>query len=308
MRRIILIGECALDIVFPSTQNNYPLATLSNLNAIPGGRMLNAAALLGTLHDNVSYVGEAARDRIGDMIVSFLAANKVDVTSIDRYVDGDTPSNLFFPVDETHPTESIMIYRRYPSECFDVKWPDVSEDDIVVFGSYFAVDARVRPRLHELLSYIVERKALIINMPGFLKQQEPRITRVMPEILENLEISDMVVTRTQDLEHIFGTRNPEDCSRKHIKFYCRSFINIDPDRQQMTFFHDDISVSTPISRPPISLMWNSGALAGIISSIVDLGITRDTLKRLEPAILSDIITEANSMADTAVSKASIDHL
>ena len=121
-----------------------------------------------------------------------------------------------------------MIYRRYPSECFDVKWPDVSEDDIVVFGSYFAVDARVRPRLHELLSYIVERKALIINMPGFLKQQEPRITRVMPEILENLEISDMVVTRTQDLEHIFGTRNPEDCYRKHIKFYCRSFINIDP--------------------------------------------------------------------------------
>ncbi|MBD5346225.1 MAG: hypothetical protein HDR92_03730 [Bacteroides sp.] len=308
MRRIIFIGECALDIVFPASQNNYPLATLSNLNAIPGGRMLNAAALLGSLHDNVSYVGEAARDRIGDMIVSFLSANNVDVSSIDRYVDGDTPSNLFFPETEANPTKSIMIYRRYPAECFDVKWPDVSENDVVVFGSYFAIDQRVRPRLRELMAYIVERKAMVINVPGFLKQQEPRITRVMPEILENLEVSDLVVTRTGDLANIYGTRNPEDCYRKHIRFYCPSFINIDPDSKQMTFFHNDIQVSTPISRPPISLMWNSGALAGIISSLVDLGITRDTLKNIEPAILSDIITEANSMADTAVAKASIDHL
>ncbi len=308
MRRIILIGECALDIIFPPTQNNFPLATLSNLSAVPGGRMLNAAALLGTLHDNVSYVSEAARDRIGDMIVSYLEANKVNVASIDRYADGDTPSNLFFPVDDSHPTKSIMIYRRYPNESFDVRWPDVSEDDIVVFGSYFAIDHRVRPHLKELIQYMVDRKALIINVPGFLKQQEPRITRVMPEILENLEISDLVITRTRDLEDIFGSRNPDDCYRKHIKFYCRSFINIDPDSQEMTFFHDDEKVSTPISRPPISLMWNSGALAGIVSSLIDLGITRSSLKTLSNPQLSDIITEANSMADHAVAKATIDHL
>lgn len=308
MRRIILIGECALDIVFPPNQNNYPLATLSNLNAIPGGRMLNAAALLGTLHEDVSYIGEAARDRIGDMIVSFLDANHVNTEYIDRYVDGDTPSNLFFPIDSDHLTESIMIYRRYPADCFDVKWPDVDEDDVVIFGSYFAIDKRVRPHLQELMAYLTERKAMVINVPGFLKQQEPRITRVMPEILENLEIADMVVTRTRDLKHIFGSADPEECYKRHIKFYCRNFINIDTHTQMMTFFHDDITISTPISRPPISLMWNSGALAGIISSIIDLGITRSTLKELEPATMSDIITEANSMADTAVAKASIDHL
>ena len=99
MRRIIMMGECALDIVFPPTQNNYPLSTLSNLRATPGGRILNAAALLGTLHEGVSYVSEAARDRIGDMIVSFLQANNVNVGSIDRYVDGDTPANFFFPIE-----------------------------------------------------------------------------------------------------------------------------------------------------------------------------------------------------------------
>lgn len=308
MRRIIMMGECALDIVFPPTQNNYPLSTLSNLKTTPGGRVLNAAALLGHLHEGVSYVSEAARDRLGDMIVSFLKANNVNVDSIDRYVDGDTPANLYFPVDEDHLTESIMIYRRYPEECFDVKWPDVDEDDIVVFGSYFALDPRVRPRLQELLHNMIERKALIVYVPGFLTRQVTRVTRIMPALLENLEISDLIVTRTRDLRKIFDDDDPGRVYEKHIKFYCKSMVNIDNPTRKMSFYHNDTVVSTPISRPPISLMWNSGALAGIVSSLIDQGITRTKLKNLDEATLSDIITEANSMADNAVNKARVDHL
>lgn len=308
MRRIIMMGECALDIVFPTTQNNYPLATLSNLKATPGGRVLNAAALLGTLHEGVSYVSEAARDRLGDMIVSYLKANNVNTDSIDRYVDGDTPANLFFPIDDNHLTESIMIYRRYPEECFDVKWPDIDEDDIVVFGSYFAIDPRVRPRLTELLKHMTERKALIVYVPGFLTRQVPRVTRVMPALLENLEISDMVVTRTRDLVKIFEDDVPQRVFDEHIKFYRTSMVNIDAKTRKMTFYHDNMAVPTPISRPPISLMWNAGALAGLVSSLVDLGITRKKLKELDYDSISDIITEANSMADNAVDKARIDHL
>ncbi len=308
MRRIIMMGECTLDIVFPATQNNYPLSTLSNLSAVPGGRVLNAAALLGTLHQGVSYVSEAARDRIGDMIVEFLKANNVDVSSIDRYVDGDTPSNLYFPVDDTHRTESIMIYRHYPEECFDVKWPEVDEDDIVVFGSYFALDPRVRDRLQELLRYVTERKALVIYVPGFLTRQVPRVTRIMPALLENLEIADLVVTRTSDLVKIYNDSDPLNCYNEHVKFYCPAMVNIDADSRQMTFYHNDTKVSTPISRPPISLMWNSGALAGVVSALIDLNIKRKKIPTLDPATLSDIITEANSMADSAVDRGGIDHL
>ena len=201
-----------------------------------------------------------------------------------------------------------MIYRRYPEECFDVKWPDVDEDDIVVFGSYFAIDPRVRPRLQELLKHIIDRKALIVYVPGFLSRQVPRVTRVMPALLENLEISDLIVTRTRDLRKIFEDEDPQRVYDEHIKFYCRSMVNIDNATRKMCFYHDDSVISTPISRPPISLMWNAGALAGIISSLIDLGITRKKLKELDHATLSDIITEANSMADNAVDKARVDHL
>lgn len=307
MRRIIMIGECALDIIFPTTQNNYPLAQLGSLKAQPGGRLLNAAALLATMHPSVTYVSEAARDRIGDMIVSFLEANKVNTASIDRFVDGDTPSNLFFPVNDTHPVESIMSYRRYPDDSFDVVWPDVGQDDIVVFGNYFALDPRVRPQLVDLLRHCIDQKAIIIYVPGFLEQQVGRITRVMPSILENMEMADLIVSRTRDLVHIYNSTDEERTYQDHIRFYCSPYINIDPATRKMTFHDGNRKVETPISRPPISLMWHAGALAGLVSSIIDLGITRSMLAELPAETMSELISEANSMADTAVDRATLDH-
>lgn len=302
-----MMGECALDIIFPSGQNNYPLATLSDLKALPGGRLLNAAALLATMHPSVTYVSEAARDRIGDMIVSFLEANKVNTRSIDRYVDGDTPSNLYFPVNDTHPVESIMCYRRYPDDRFDMIWPDVGPDDIVVFGGYFALNPRVRPQLTDLLRHCMEQKAILIYKPGFLEKQVGRITRVMPAILENLEMADMVVTRTRDLRQIYNCDDELHVYQEHVRFYCSPYINIDQNRRTMTFHDGDRTAVTPISRPPISLMWHAGALAGLVSSLIDMGITRDMLRSLPAETMNELISEANAMADTAVDRASLDH-
>ena len=134
-----------------------------------------------------------------------------------------------------------------------------------------------------------------------------RITRVMPSILENLEMADMVVSRTNDLERIYGTEDDRRAYHDHIRFYCNPYINIDPSSKKMTFFNGDKQVSTPISRPPISLMWHAGALAGLVSSLIDLGITRDMLKDLPEASMAELISEANAMADTSVDKATLDH-
>lgn len=303
-----MMGRCALDIIFPPSQHNTPLAPLSSLKALPGGRLLNAAALLGTMHPSVTYVSEAARDRIGDIIVTFLEANKVNTASIDRYTDGDTPSNLYFPVNDTHPVESVMTYRRFPDERFDMVWPEVRPDDIVVFGGYFALDPRIRPQLTELLRHCIDQKAIVIYVPGFLKQEVGRITRVMPSLIENLEMADITVTRTRDLQAIWDCEDEAKAYADHIAFYCPPFINIDPATRAMTFRHRGRQTSTPISRPPISLMWHAGALAGLVSSIIDLGITRPMLADLNEQSMAELISQANAMADVAVDRATMDHL
>lgn len=63
MRKIIAIGECVLDILFDGDAPRV---------SAPGGLILNVASNLGRLGRNVSFVGEAARDRVGDMIVAFI--------------------------------------------------------------------------------------------------------------------------------------------------------------------------------------------------------------------------------------------
>ena len=55
-----------------------------------------------------------------------------------------------------------------------------------MFGGYYAIDRRMRRRMLPLLQHAAERKALLVYLPGYLPQQEPRITRVMPSILENM--------------------------------------------------------------------------------------------------------------------------
>lgn len=302
MRKVIFIGECSLDIMFPaSTDKSGLIAT----TAMPGGRLLNASALLGQKGLDVTFVSEMARDRVGDAIAGFLTANGVHTESIDRYTDGSTSVNIFFPDDGPQRPASAVVYRNSPENDFDTIWPRIDPDDIVVFGTYFSIDPRVRQQLQNLLKYATERRSMTIYLPGFLPSQAPRITKVMPYIIENLEAADIVLTRTADIQTIFGTTNAEECFEKHIRFYADTYINADAARHNVTCFHRNEKAVAETPEANQSLMWNAGTLSGLISALIDLdirstvGIDSDAMAR----IADRMATEAKSAAD----KAPIDH-
>lgn len=261
MKKIICIGECSLNIVLDPA--GHPAGSM------PGGRIAGAAAIMGREGLNVIMASEAAADRIGDIVVGELAAAGVDTKSVDRFTEGRTPLNIFVQSDDPEkPLPFLTRYEAYPEEAFDIIWPRIDEGDIIVFGGYYAIDRRMRPRMLKLLSYAAERKATMIYLPGFLPQQEPRITHVMPQILENLEMAHIVVTRNKDLELIFGIKEPGACYHDHIDFYCRSLVNID-DRCQCISYYTGKEMST-VAIPAgtcRTMLWNAGALAGIASEI-----------------------------------------
>ncbi len=82
-KKIICIGECALDVVFGP--DGTPLGSM------PGGRLANAAALLAREGLPVVMAAEAAADAVGDTVVAFLADSGVDTCNIDRFTEGRTP-------------------------------------------------------------------------------------------------------------------------------------------------------------------------------------------------------------------------
>lgn len=294
MKKIICIGECSLNVVLK--HDGTPEGTML------GGRIANAAAILAGNRFNVIMASEASADTVGDIVVDQLSAAGVDVKSVDRFTEGRTALNvLVMPNDDSRDaTPTLTRYESYPEEAFDIIWPRIDPGDIVLYGGFYALDRRMRDRMSKLLEHAVEREAVMVYLPGFLPQQEPRITRVMPQILENLEMAHVVVTRSKDLNLIFGAKHPDACYSDHIDFYCRSLINIDNDSDTITYYSGKEKTSARLSAASSSaLMWNAGAVAGIVGVIAERELKPDVFETPSEDLRKAILTAAAESADKA---------
>lgn len=290
VRKIIIIGECTLDLIFPPDVNADSLL----IKAVPGGRLLNTALLLGDHGNNVTFVGDAARDRTGDFLINALRRHNVTTTSIDRFTDGVTATNIRFP--ESGDAATVCV-RDYPTGRFDIIWPRIDPDDIVVFGTYFAIDERVRSQMLDLLTHATERDAIIMYLPGVLPQQAPRITRVMPTILENLELAQLTVARPTDLATIFG--GGEDCDaayHRHIEFYCPTMADVDMESSNLTIYHRQTKIERRLQVSGETLHRAAAAIAGLVEALIELNITRHSLDLLSPERTIEIATVAADRA------------
>ena len=289
MKKIICIGECALDVIFRGSQP---------VGSMPGGRIVNAAAILAKQGLPVSLVSELSQDSVGDIISDFLTKSGVDVSSVDRFTEGLTPLVIYI-TDEKSIT-AVTRYEKYPDECFDVVWPRIDEGDIVVYGGYYALDARMRPRMSQLLSHAAERKATLIYLPGFLPQQEPQITRVMPVILENLEFASVVIVRNNDLKTIFGVSDGDRCYHDHIDFYCRSLINVDVAERRINYYSGTEVTSVEIPEEMcLSMMWNAGVVAGTVDAIYRNETSAAQLEAPNDDFRREVLTHAARTAANA---------
>lgn len=144
----------------------------------------------------------------------------VNTAGIDRFTDGTTPVIIRMG---TRP----IRYENYGDECFDIVWPNITRGDIVVFGEFYALDGRMRARMVPLLDSAAERGAVMIYLPGFMPSQTPRITRVMPAILDNLERAHIVITDTEALTTIFDNPDGQACYEQHIRYSAPVMVHVD---------------------------------------------------------------------------------
>lgn len=273
--KIIAIGEININLS----------ATEGGFGSLPGGLIARAAAILGRMGFATAMASDAGSDIPGDMAVGALSEAGVDTHSVDRFTEGRTALNIFSGL-----TGAPTRYDAYPEEAFDIVWPRIDEGDIVVFGGHYALDGRMRPRLARLLSHAAERKAVLVYVPAYSSALEPRITRVMPEILENLETAHLVVTTTADLATIFGTDNSAGCFADRVSFYCRSLVNIDAGCHRLEYFAGkEVTSAATGASPCESLLWQAGALAGLIGALAAHAVTPEALDAPGEGLRTDIL-------------------
>ncbi len=213
MRKVIGIGETVLDIIFKEGQP---------VNAVPGGSTFNAIISLGRCGVNSTFISEAGNDRIGDYVIKFLKDNGVNADNVNIFPDSKSPISLAF-LDENNNADYIF-YKDHPHDQLEFVYPEVNPDDIVVFGSFFAINPVVRPQVAGFLEYAHNHGAILYYDVNFRSQHKDEIMKITPNLIENLEFADIVRGSHEDFEILYKQPEADKVYNAEISFYCKKFI------------------------------------------------------------------------------------
>ena len=148
--------------------------------------------------------------------------NHVDATSMNVYPESKSPISLAF-LDEKNDAEYIF-YKDHPHDRLDFVLPDIQPDDIVMFGSYYAVNPVIRPQVQGFLEYARDKGAILYYDVNFRSSHRDEVMKLNANILENLEYADIVRGSQEDFEVMFNKRDAETVYKAQISFYCKDFI------------------------------------------------------------------------------------
>lgn len=266
MRKVIGIGETMLDIIF---KNGKPI------EAVPGGSTFNGIVSLGRAGVKTVFVSETGNDRVGEYVRDFLRDNNVDTSAINVFQETKSPVSLAF-LDKDNNADYIF-YRDQKHDHMDFAYPDIQKDDIVVFGSFYAVNPALRPQVSGLLEYARQRGAIIYYDVNFRKAHQADVMKVTPNLIDNLEYADIVRGSKEDFEVLYKKDSAERVYRAETSFYCKRFIYTDGPNPVSVFsnngFHKEYAM--PKTETVSTIGAGDNFNAGFIYGMIKYGVTRD---------------------------------
>jgi fructokinase len=270
MRKVIGIGETVLDIIF---RDNQPV------HAVPGGSTFNAIISLGRCGVETNFISETGNDHVGRMIIQFLKDNGCHAECVNVYPDSKSPLSLAF-LNEKNDAEYVF-YKDHPRDRLDFTYPDVQADDIVLFGSYYALNPVIRQQVKDFLEYAHNRGAILYYDVNFRASHQSEVMKLTPNLLENFELTDIVRGSSEDFDILFKKSNPDEVYRSHIMFYTKNFILT--QAANPVEVRADGGFSKQYAIEPVETVSTIGAgdnfNAGFLYGLLHDGITRQQLEQ-----------------------------
>ena len=288
MRKVIGIGETMLDIIF---KNGKPI------EAVPGGSTFNGIVSLGRAGVKTVFVSETGNDRVGEYVRDFLRDNNVDTSAINVFQETKSPVSLAF-LDKDNNADYIF-YRDQKHDHMDFAYPDIQKDDIVVFGSFYAVKPALRPQVSGLLEYARQRGAIIYYDVNFRKAHQADVMKVTPNLIDNLEYADIVRGSKEDFEVLYKKDSAERVYRAETSFYCKRFIYTDGPNPVSVFsnngFHKEYAM--PKTETVSTIGAGDNFNAGFIYGMIKYGVTRDDVEQgLSEEVWDKLIATATAFS------------
>ena len=277
-----------LDIIF---KNGKPI------EAVPGGSTFNGIVSLGRAGVKTVFVSETGNDRVGEYVRDFLRDNNVDTSAINVFQETKSPVSLAF-LDKDNNADYIF-YRDQKHDHMDFAYPDIRKDDIVVFGSFYAVNPALRPQVSGLLEYARQRGAIIYYDVNFRKAHQADVMKVTPNLIDNLEYADIVRGSKEDFEVLYKKDSAERVYRAETSFYCKRFIYTDGPNPVSVFsnngFHKEYAM--PKTETVSTIGAGDNFNAGFIYGMIKYGVTRDDVEQgLSEEVWDKLIATATAFS------------
>ncbi len=207
MRKIYGIGETVFDIIFKDGQPRAAKA---------GGAMLNSAVSLGRIGLPVHFISEYGNDEVGDIINQFLNTNGVNTGFVNRFGDGKTKLALAF-LDENN-NAGYSFYEKYPAERLSTGFPEIRKDDILLYGSIYAITDQIRSRFISFVRTASDNGGMLLYDPNFRSAHLSELEMVRPLIIENMASSVILRGSDEDFLNIFGARDADEAWEEVRKY------------------------------------------------------------------------------------------
>ena len=269
MRKVIGIGETVLDIIF---KNEQPIG------AVPGGSVFNGIISLGRAGVNASFISEAGNDRVGRNIIQFLKDNHVNADNVNVYPDSKSPISLAFLNSENE--AEYLFYKDHLNDRLDYAYPEINEDDIVMYGYFYAVNPAIRPQVLGFLEHARSKGAILYYDVNFRASHKNDVMKITPNLLENLEYADFVRGSDEDFRVLYNKEDPDKVYNAEISFYCKKFIYT-RGSQPVALCSKELRKDYPIVQTETVSTIGAGDNfnAGFVYGMVKYDITREVIDR-----------------------------
>ena len=259
--------------------------------------MFNRLIALGRAGIKAGFISETGNDRIGRNIIKFMEDNHVDASNISVYPEAKSPVSLAFLNDQND--AEYIFYKDHPHDKLDFVYPDIQPDDIVMYGSFYAVNPVIRPQMFAFLEHAQRQGAILYYDVNFRASHANEVMKVTPNILENLEFADIVRGSKEDFEVMFNKSDADTVYRSQISFYCKNFIYTQGAEPLVLRGVGGFSKEYPVVQTETVSTIGAGDNynAGFVYGLVKYGITRDMLEAgVNEALWDKVVGEAQQFA------------
>ena len=200
---VYTLGEMLLDVL---TEKEIPQEEYLAFGH-PGGAMLNAAVSLARAGIKTTLVSEAGDDAIGDFLIRFLKNNGVNIKFIRQYPGH--PTSVALARLDIRKKPVYTFKKRYPAKRKLIIPQPFGPNDILLFGSLYALDPAIRPEILKILQTARQAGTRIVYDPNIRMAEQLADKTRRQALFENLKMADIIKGSDEDFQAVFGTQTGE---------------------------------------------------------------------------------------------------